>query len=1051
MRMRKKLTLIVVMLLSLAIFASNMEGLKMAVQAADIDDFMSGEGESWDDDYDDPTPPQPDPEEEQRRREEEERQRQAEEEERQRQAEAAAEAQRQADEEARRQAEEEARKAQEEELKRQEAEAAKQAEEAAKKQAEEEAKRQAEEAAKQEALEREAKEAEEAAKKQAEEEAAAAEAKRLAEEEAKKAQEEAEKAKKAEEEAKKAQEEYTYGLRVMIDGGAISNLNLLSTVGSGDFIVFSVVNTGTTDVDLVYGISNASADVFALSLVDGSTTLTPSGMSKFQIALRSSAPVGKYSATIYIKDRKDDKNLYSRTIGVTGEVISSSKVTNVSVSPQGMRMSKGGSGSFYAQVQGTNVSQDVNWSVTGARSSGTYITGSGMLVVGSDESAPSVTVVATSVQDSKYSGLSVVGIQSNSYNVNVSADPAKGGMVSGGGAVVQGGSVTLSAVPNKNYYFVGWERDGRIVSTATNYTVVDVQYNMNVVAKFKQNYVTVNAYSENNDAGSVVGGGRITYGGRTTLSAKANNGYVFTGWREGDSIISTSASLELNNLTYDRTIVAKFSKTSYTITLACSPFQGGSVSGGGTFKLGESTTITATPAAGFVFQGWTVNDQYVGRDLKYRIDRVERDLSFTAVFIPQGAVTHTITAGVATTGGTISPSGVTTVARGSSLTYTITPKTGFAILAVAVDGVQVGPVSTYTFSDIKEGHAIAAAFVQTDAGVKKAVEAKQSGDQDVQTKKVQKVFKQDTPEVTEEHVVDLNEAASGTAGDDFIEEMDLSDIAIPTDEELGIVAQEEEPVTSEVLRTLGITIDEAKEMINNGRTLPILDAGYNRGTVDAYIDNQLAPPAEIVDYRAMSWEELEQLPEYQLDPSLPNFDQVVVDMMTQSEVLEIAEGVYGNVVVSLTDTDKTILPEKKKVIDSAVGQKPLKYFDLTLMKMVGGTTTNIKQLNVPMEVIIQIPEEIYKSGRTYAILREHDGELSILPDLDDDPKTITFKTDRFSSYAISEQKATAKDMAIRFMIGAIIALVIALTCFVILVYHHAQMRRARRRKKSEYV
>ena len=482
------------------------------------------------------------------------------------------------------------------------------------------------------------------------------------------------------------------------------------------------------------------------------------------------------------------------------------------------------------------------------------------------------------------------------------------------------------------------------------------------------------------------------------------------------------------------------------MTLACSPFQGGSVSGGGTFKLGEGTTISAKPAAGFIFQNWTVNDQVVGRDLTYRIDRVDRDLSFTAVFIPEGVVTHTITAGVATTGGTITPSGVTTVARGSSLTYTITPKSGFAILAGAVDGVQVGPVNTYTFSDIREGHAIAAAFVQTDVSVQKAKQAKESGDTEVQTKKVQKVFKQDAPTVSEDHVVDLNEAASGTAGDDYIEEMDLSDVTIPTDEDLGITEEDTEaPVTSEVLKTMGISLDDARTMIDQGDTLPIIDAGYSKGTFDAYIDNQLAPPRELVDYHSMSWDELKQLPNFQIDPSLPNFEEVVADIMTPAEVLDIAEGGYGNVVVSVTGIDKTISPESKKVIDSAVGQKPVKYFDLTLMKMVAGNTTAIRQTTVPLEVVVQIPDEIFKKGADYVIIREHNGELTILPDLDDDPKTITFKTDRFSSYAISEQKNSAKSMVIKFMIGALIALAVALTCFVILMYHHVQMRRSRRR------
>jgi hypothetical protein len=61
-------------------------------------------------------------------------------------------------------------------------------------------------------------------------------------------------------------------------------------------------------------------------------------------------------------------------------------------------------------------------------------------------------------------------------------------------------------------------------------------------------------------------------------------------------------------------------------------------------------------------------------------------------------------------GGTISPSGSKTITSGGSCTYTITPKTGFDIADVLVDGVSVGKVSTYTFSNIQANHTIMASF-----------------------------------------------------------------------------------------------------------------------------------------------------------------------------------------------------------------------------------------------------------------------------------------------------------------------------------------------------
>ncbi|MCR5001473.1 MAG: hypothetical protein K6A71_06735 [Lachnospiraceae bacterium] len=1048
MSRKRKFTLIIVMLLSMSIFVTNVMGLITAVRADELGEFTeefndngvpdAGGDSGQEGGYD--------PEEELRRQAEEaERQRQAEaeqqrriEEEQQRMA-AEAEQQRLAQEE------EQRRQAEQEEIQRQAAAVAAQAEEAERLRQAEEVQRQEEERKRQEAFEKQAKEAEEAAKKQAEADAAAAEAKRLAEEEQKQIQEELEKAKQAEEDKKKQEaKDDSYAIRVQAGGGSISNIILTSTVGQGDFLIFSAVNVGSRDIDLVYGISSASDDVFAFTLVSGSSALKKGDMDKFQIAINPAAPAGDYNCTLFLKDKADTQNKYTSYITVTARVEGAPTVTNVVVSPQNIKLAKNSSYGFHAEVlgRGGDISQEVTWSIVGANDRGTYVTGDGVLVVAAGETASAVTVVAASVQNPAVSGVANVAILSNSYSVNVSADPVNGGIVTGGGAVAEGGSVTLSAVPNKNFYFDGWIRDDQKVSTATNYTINDVRSNINMKASFKQNYVTVTAIPENDHAGSVVGGGRISYGGSTTLSARAYDGFVFIGWKEGDSIISKDASITLNNLTVDRKIVAKFAKTRYTINLGCSPFEGGSVTGNGTYNLGDSVTVTAKASGGFTFQSWTVNGHVVSYSPSYKIERVDRDYNLTAVFLKTGVTTYSMVSGVATTGGTISPGGTFVAAQGSTLTYTITPKSGFAVLAVAVDGVQVGPVGTYTFENINSNHVIAAAFVQTDAGAKAA----QAAGKETQPRKVQKVYKDAEPVVSENQVVSLEDAASGTAGDEYVQEMDLTDIVIPTDEELGITPEAEQPETSRVLQSLGISEDEAKTWIINGDIVPILSAAFYEGNLDAYVDNQYAPPTDFPDYHTMTREELEALPDEYINPSLPNLDKVVLSLMTQGEVLTLAEDGHANFTVSLRDADNTIDEKSKKTLDNAVGQKPIKYFDLTMMKQVNGMPVNIKELSVPLEVIIRIPDELYKEGKVYSVLRDHDGVVSVLPDLDDDPHTITFATDRFSSYAIAEQKATPKSMAVRFAIGASIALVIATLCFAILMYHHVMMRRARKKK-----
>jgi hypothetical protein len=78
-------------------------------------------------------------------------------------------------------------------------------------------------------------------------------------------------------------------------------------------------------------------------------------------------------------------------------------------------------------------------------------------------------------------------------------------------------------------------------------------------------------------------------------------------------------------------------------------------------------------------------------------------------FIVDITPTYTIT-GSAGVGGTISPAGNQSVAKGGSITFTIAPNSEYKIADVIVDGTSVGAVASYTFSNVTAGHTISAAF-----------------------------------------------------------------------------------------------------------------------------------------------------------------------------------------------------------------------------------------------------------------------------------------------------------------------------------------------------
>jgi hypothetical protein len=71
--------------------------------------------------------------------------------------------------------------------------------------------------------------------------------------------------------------------------------------------------------------------------------------------------------------------------------------------------------------------------------------------------------------------------------------------------------------------------------------------------------------------------------------------------------------------------------------------------------------------------------------------------------------THTITASTSR-GGQIEPAGQVAVAPGTDRTFTMTADAGYSLTNLMVDGVPVGPSSTYTFPAVGANHTIEAVF-----------------------------------------------------------------------------------------------------------------------------------------------------------------------------------------------------------------------------------------------------------------------------------------------------------------------------------------------------
>ena len=189
----------------------------------------------------------------------------------------------------------------------------------------------------------------------------------------------------------------------------------------------------------------------------------------------------------------------------------------------------------------------------------------------------------------------------------------------------------------------------------------------------------------------------------------------------------TSYTYPFSNVKGNHTIDALFNIKMSTFNI--SPGAGGCISLGPPYSLppcfwpgGSTSSYTAvsgtypfviTPDTGYGIEWVHVDgvDQGVplGQTTPFDLNvDIGAHNTLSASFLPY----YTVTAS-AGTGGSISPAGSTAVLQGQALTLDITPDSGYRLLAITDNGVNVGNTSPYTITNISQDHTVVATFQRT--------------------------------------------------------------------------------------------------------------------------------------------------------------------------------------------------------------------------------------------------------------------------------------------------------------------------------------------------
>lgn len=220
------------------------------------------------------------------------------------------------------------------------------------------------------------------------------------------------------------------------------------------------------------------------------------------------------------------------------------------------------------------------------------------------------------------------------YPFTVTTDPIDGGSVTLNGisittpyteSIEEGTNIVLTATPAAGYQFDYWETQFHtLIPTNTDTTVLFVLQNTDLVtAHFSLIPIPLNISIDISGNGSInLDNNNLTnfpltlnYNAGDTLNPTAipETGYTFDHWEWNGQALPDGADLSLI-LAENGSLTAVFSPIALTITLVINPENGGTVNINGlpianngtvTINYNDLVALTATPAEGYTFTGWT--------------------------------------------------------------------------------------------------------------------------------------------------------------------------------------------------------------------------------------------------------------------------------------------------------------------------------------------------------------------------------------------------------------------------------------------------------------
>ena len=156
---------------------------------------------------------------------------------------------------------------------------------------------------------------------------------------------------------------------------------------------------------------------------------------------------------------------------------------------------------------------------------------------------------------------------------------------------------TLPIPVKEHYNFDGWYTEATGGTQVTSTTVFENPVDITLYARWNASSYYVSVSSANVNMGTVSGGGSVTYGQSTTITAIPATGYSFVSWNDGNTNISRTVTPNK-----DVSYIASFIINTYTVTLNANGGNVGTTSY--SVNYGNNLTLPTPTRAHYNFNGW---------------------------------------------------------------------------------------------------------------------------------------------------------------------------------------------------------------------------------------------------------------------------------------------------------------------------------------------------------------------------------------------------------------------------------------------------------------